>query len=272
MTKWTDYVWEYAKEHDVSFKEAMKLARSSYKQSKSKPLEDSDAKAEMQGTEMIEEVESDEEGMEEGKEEMGGGELKYREVGRFPPKSRKLLAKVGDEKIRSLTVERSPLSIGRIINWMTFGYYDKAVQKTQPFDSMFHLRLIINKKYMVQKNEVLEFSYAPRLYLKDTMTVHLPRGFDMTINELLDNTKKAIGPKKFSRYDAVYLNCQIFVKDILKSNGLLTKELNKFIVQNVKSLFDQFPPFIKKIVSKITRGAAKFDRVVQGEGMRRKSS
>lgn len=201
----------------------------------------------------------------------GGELLPKRKPGIFPPRSRKLLAKVGGEKITSLAIERSPLSLGNAINWLTWGYYDKAVQDTQfPHDKMFHLRLIINGKYILEKNQVLNFQPLEKVALHETLRLKLPRGFDRTINEAIELTRKKMGDKQFSNYDAKYNNCQIFVKDFLKANGLLTAERNKFVVQNTKAFFEKFPRFLKKLVKKITNAAARVDRLVEGEGKKKK--
>lgn len=208
------------------------------------------------------------------KEELEGGELiPKRKPGIFPPKSRKLLAEVGDEKIWMIMIERSPVSVGRVINWLTFGFYDKAVQKTQfPHDYMFHLRLIINGRYILEKNEVLNFQRYEKTPLHEVMVLTLPKGFDRTINEAIELTRKKMGDKQFSNYDAKFNNCQIFVKEFLKANGLLTKERNAFVVQNTKAFFEKFPGFMKKLVKKITNMASRIDRLVQGEGKKKSQS
>ena len=197
----------------------------------------------------------------------GGEILPKRKPGIFPPKSRKLLAEVGDEKIHLLMIERSPISVGRVINWMTWGYYDKAVQKTQfPHDYMFHLRLIINGRYILEKNQVLNFQRYEKTPLHEVMVLKLPKGFDRTINEAIELTRKKMGDKQFSNYDAKYNNCQVFVKTFLKANGILTKERNSFVVQNTKAFFEKFPKFMTKLVKKITNMAARIDRLTEGEG------
>lgn len=200
-----------------------------------------------------------------------GALLPKRKAGKFPPKSRALLKQVGNEKVTSLTVERSPISIGRVINWLTLGYYDKAVQETQyPHDKMFHLRLIINGKYIVEKNQVLKFAPVETVSLKEMMKVPLPKKFDKTINDMLDTTKKNIGDKRFTSYSAKYQNCQLFVKDILKSNGLLNPDLNSFIVQNTKKFFEAFPKFFTRLVKRITNTSARIDRLIEGEGIKKR--
>ena len=197
--------------------------------------------------------------------------LPKRKPGVFPPKSRALLKKVGNEKIKTLSIERSPISVGRAINWLTLGYYNKAVRESQlPHDKMFHLRLIINGKYILEKNQVLNFAPVEQVELKEAVKLKLPSEFDRTIQEAIDLTRKLMGDKKFSEYDPKTNNCQIFVKDFLKANGLLTKERNAFVVQNTKTFFDKFPRFVKRLVKKITSMAARIDRLVEGEGIKKK--
>lgn len=194
-------------------------------------------------------------------------QCKYRKVGIFPPKSRALLKMVGNEKVKSVILERSPISVGRVINWMTLGYYDKSVQKTQyPHDKMFHLRIILNTKYILEKNQVPNFQVGKSSMYKELINVKLPRDFEMTIQEFIDNQIKYMGAKKWSCYDAKFNNCQIFVKDALKANKLMTPEYNKFVVQNVNAFFKKYPKTVEKIVKKITNLAAKVDRMMEGEG------
>lgn len=195
---------------------------------------------------------------------------KYRKVGKFPPKSRALLKEVGGEKITSVILERSPISIGRVINYMSLGYYDKTVRDTQyGHDKMFHLRIIINSKYILEKNQVPNFQVGKSSMYKELLNVKLPRNFDMTIQEFIDNQMKLMGALKWSRYDARYNNCQFFVKDALKANGLLTTEYNKFVMQNVPAFFKKYPKTVAKIVRKITNMAAKIDRMIEGEGKKK---
>lgn len=207
----------------------------------------------------------------DGEGDVIGALLPKRKSGMFPPKSRALLKKVGNEKVTSLWVERSPISVGRFVNWMTLGYYDKAVRDTQyPHDKMFHLRLIINQKYILEKNQVPNFQEIEKTTMKEMMKVAIPKEFNKTINELIESTIKQMGKQQFSNYNAKYNNCQIFVKNILKYNGLLNPDLNTFIVQNTKKFFEAFPNFLKRIVQKITNAAARIDRLVEGEGVKRK--
>jgi hypothetical protein len=46
-------------------------------------------------------------------------------------------------------------------------------------------------------------------------------------------------------------NCQYFINLVLKSNGLNTDELESFVIQDTRHLFDNNPRF-RKIVNSIT--------------------
>lgn len=228
---WIEHVKQYAKEHNITYKQSLKEARADYK-----PVE-------------------------------GGFILKKRKAGIFPPKSRQLIGQVGGEKVVSLRVERRPILTW--LNYATFGLYKKALRRVN-YDRMFHLYLVINNKYMVEKNEVLNFvNYKPLKQKRETMEVVLPKDYNSTINELLDNTRTYMGDEKFSNYDVDNNNCQVFVASILQANKLITPRLLKFVKQNVASVLKQFP-FSKTVITGITDLAARINRLVEGEGRKHK--
>ena len=190
--------------------------------------------------------------------------LPFREAGKFPPSSRKLLEQVGNEKITSIRVDRSPISPTRYLKYIS--YYREALKRLD-FDDTYHLVLVINDKYELQKNEVLNFSkFVPRPKT-ESRNVVLPDGFDLSINELIENTRKQMGMTNFSEYNVISNNCQKFVTSILKANDLLTDELDSFINQDVESLFKYLPKGTVKVINTITSTAARFNRLFEGEGM-----
>jgi len=60
-------------------------------------------------------------------------------------------------------------------------------------------------------------------------------------------------------------NCQLFCKTLLQSNGLYTKELNDFIMQDVDELFKE-SPLAQKIADGITNIAGRVDSLLNGAG------
>lgn len=238
---WIDHVRRYAKEHNMSYKQAMSAAKDSYNKTAKTTTTDTPVET-----------------------PMDGGFLPLRAPGKFPPKSRKVLETAGPLKVLSLRVERAPISSMSFLRKITLGQIDTLIQKH--YDEMFHLSLVINNKYLVEKNQVLNFTIYKRRPQTQSMEVVLPAGFNLTINEMLEKTRKAMGDKAFSSYEVVKNNCQRFVSSVLTANGLMTPELDKFINQDVLSVINELPGAYP-IINIITDLAARFNRLIEGEGM-----
>lgn len=230
---WVEHVKAYATEHKCGYKEAMKLARPSYK-----------------------------------KKEKGikGGFFEKRTAGKLPPSSRKLLEKIGNEKITSLELERTP-----ILGWfniITFGRFYKFIHKLH-YDHMFHLSLVINGKYRLEKTQVVQIYPVTPLKDVEKMNVPIPPEYDATIDDMINITRDYMGVDKFSNYNVADNNCQIFLDSVLKANGLNTPETHKFISQDVETVIKNYPG-AKKIITAATNLAAKWNRLVEGEGKKKK--
>jgi hypothetical protein len=237
---WVIHVRKYQKDHNISYKEALVEAKRTYTRkttTKKKPIK-------------------------------GKGFLERRKPGLFPPKSRRLIAEVGDEKITSLRVERKP-----ILGWLniaTFGQYKKILKKIG-YDRMYHLSLIINEKYLLDKRDVLNFQmYRPSKKKNiQILDVPIPPEYDSSINDLINITRDFMGPERFSNYDVQNENCQVFISAVLEANNLLTPELKDFIEQDVESVLKKFPGAYS-VISKITDLAGRINRLVEGEGRKKK--
>merc|ERR1712070_422552 len=81
-----------------------------------------------------------------------------REYSILPILVRKNLNKYGDEKIQKIAIVRTPIekAINTLLSIMTKNKYNKA-DKNSGYDSMFHLSLYINDKYLFDKQEVVHF-------------------------------------------------------------------------------------------------------------------
>jgi hypothetical protein len=248
---WVEHVRQYQKDHNISYKEALKEAKSTYtKTTKPKTTKPKTTKKHK-------------------KTPTKGGFLKKRAPGFFPPKSRKLIAEVGDEKVVSLRLERKPI-LGWL-NTITFGAYKRALKRVG-YDRMYHLSVIINDKYRLEKNDVLNFVKFKETKVKKTeyLDVPIPPEYDATINDLINATRDFMTPERFSAYDVQDENCQVFIKSVLEANGLLTPELDQFIQQDVESILKQFSGS-RKVITGITDLAAKINRLIEGEGRKKKS-
>jgi len=195
--------------------------------------------------------------------------LPLRKPGLLQPTSRKLLEKVGDEKITSIDLVRSPIPGSGFLKRL--GFYKKVLDQLY-YDDLFHLAIVINDKYDFEKSMLVEFKPKVKRAKKEVFSVPLPTGFDTTIAEFIDNTRRAMGNQKFSEYNVVTNNCQNFVASALKANKIMTPEARKFTKQNIDELVHKLPKWATKLVSVATRSrtpfsAARFNRLIRGEGM-----
>ena len=89
------------------------------------------------------------------KKRIKGKGLLIRDRGNFPPSARSILQKVGNESITSLKIVRTPLSntVKDILNVISLGKFQKIYEKY--YDKLFHISLLINNKYNLEKNEVI---------------------------------------------------------------------------------------------------------------------
>jgi hypothetical protein len=200
--------------------------------------------------------------------------LSKRDPSKFPPKIRSMLTKYGSETVSSLTVARVPLSgfVTRLLNLISLGQYDKAVRDS-PYNNMLHLAVIINNRFTLEKNSVLNFvENINFLNQKDVETMDVPISSQFTIQEMFDRTAEKIGMKSFTNYRATSTNCQHLVLSVLEANGLLTDDLRQFIYQDPKEVFGRLDPIVAKIGQTLVDADAIKDRLIEGESIKKKKS
>ena len=183
-----------------------------------------------------------------------------------PPQVRNLLNKIGQEKVSSITLIRTPLSKATqiLLNIASFGQLQQKM-KDIGIDKLFHLSMLINGQYELEKNEVIKMRVNPNAIKSNSETVSVPVNGDITIQQLLDNTQKQMG-QNYGSYDAKTNNCSIFLSNVLSSNGLSNANTDVFINQKTEELFNAFPSLSKKIVDLGTTTGAVVERQISGEG------
>lgn len=186
----------------------------------------------------------------------------FRDAGKLSPKIRKLLEEVGNEKITSMTIFRKPISLS------SFAKYLRVLRNT-PYDELFHLGLILNTQngtYLLDKQEVIHFerSSLPKGENVETMDVKVDK--DISINELLEKTRKRMGDSNFTSYSSRRNNCQDFLLNILDANGLNSPEYRNFIKQDLEIVFQNLPSYADKISDFFTETSRLVERQMEGEG------
>lgn len=195
--------------------------------------------------------------------------LSKREAGTLPPAVRNILEKQGDTVIVSLRAVRTPLDMvtNAALNFVTLGAFNNAVKKSG-YDSAFHLALVINDKFVLDKQEVIKLTTSiPKG--KDTQSKTIPLAKQgLTIGQLLEGARKHMGDNKFTNYNAKTNNCQDFVIALLEGNGLMPEDssVREFIKQDAEAIFKKLPKGTAKIAKGVTDFAAKANRFVFGKG------
>jgi hypothetical protein len=124
-------------------------------------------------------------------------------------------------------------------------------EKHNPYDTLWHLYILLTlddgNVLRLEKNSVLSL----KLNAKDdehteSMPVEYPKGKLITLNTLLENTRKAMG-KKYFLYNAKGNNCQHYLKSVLMSNDLGTPEEIDFIFQSTREIFNKSPDYLRRI-------------------------
>jgi|688.fasta_scaffold219532_2 hypothetical protein len=199
-------------------------------------------------------------------EQQIGTGLLVREAGKLEPSGRQLLSEVGNEEIKTLDIVRTPLSsfTKTFLNIISLGQFEKISKKY--YDEMFHLSLWINGKYNLEKNEVVKFNRSnPREAKSQVKSITaIPTG--ITIQQLIDNAIKRMGPENFSNYDAERLNCQNFLLNVLDGSNIGDKSDGDFIFQDASKIFQELPEYAKVLGKVSVKLGAIFNRLIKGEG------
>lgn len=174
------------------------------------------------------------------------------------------LNKYGMDQIKKIRVSREPLSskIQQALELVN-------KQSKEKYDELFHLSLIVTVQYrdlLIEKNETIEIE--DNFKMKSTRTlIDVPmNGKQITLNKLMENTLNGMGPEKYFEYNAWLNNCQSFVSSILKYNGLLTPELQKFIMQDLTQIVETTPWLARKFADFVTHTAGWFKKIT-GKGI-----
>lgn len=182
----------------------------------------------------------------------------------YSNKVKRILKKYGDSPIEMITIDRTPLSAFNklLLNVASLGEFEKRVGRSQ-YDKLFHLRMDIKTqkgRVSLEKNERINMDEKPKKQPKAERTDIPIRGRELTINQLLENTKKAMG-KNYFPYDPYQNNCQNFILEVMKSNGIGNQSQRDFVKQDTTFVFKNSPNF-RKIARTLTAVGGEVSKTV----------
>ena len=191
----------------------------------------------------------------------------------YPPKVRAYLAKISGGVVNSIQIRRNPIQslINIALNKITQGKLEE-VKRVFGYDKLFHLSMIVgfmleNKQQfcVIEKNEVINISPSFQT-TDDTEYYSIPISpTNLTVGEMMARAEEAVGPS-FFLYDAFNNNCQMFLLNILRANGLLNPEAEAFINQRADEIVKGLPSYTAPVARALTDVAAIANVAIQGEG------
>lgn len=188
----------------------------------------------------------------------------------FPPYVRNIIAQNAGFTIKSIIICRNPINnnIHNLLNMVSRGQISENMKKLQ-YDKLFHLFMIIklydNRMILVEKNEVVNMKIIKEDVPIDSY-IEIKLVYPITFGNFIKNAVNKIG-KSIYLFDHINNNCQKFVTDLLKSNNLLTPEADKFINQDIKSIFSTTPKWVNVISKLATDSYALLNRLIYGKGI-----
>lgn len=194
---------------------------------------------------------------------VGGDIMKFLDwlLGYETSRFKSFLKQHGEEPITSIQISRVPISstIRYLFNIITLGYFEKAHKKLG-FDNFFHLSIVLNGKYRIEKNETVNQKSFAKSDKEELIDI---KAGGFTINDFIKEGSSA-NPKNFwGEYNALGNNCQAWVTMVLKGNGLFNNQLNSFINQDMQALAQELPGYTSSVAKDITDLASVVNRVLQ---------
>ena len=162
----------------------------------------------------------------------------------FSTKVQNILARVGNERIYTITIYRTPL------NSMIKNILQIASLQNIEYDQLFHLGMIFNNQVLLEKNSIVNMEINPRLP-KDTEFINIKFNQSLSINQFINNGLQYMSAEKFFSYQSGSNNCQDFALSLLHANGVNDNSLNTFIKQDVSSIFAN-NSYLRRFANNIT--------------------
>jgi len=174
----------------------------------------------------------------------------------------------GNLNIVKLVAKRIPLPsiYENILTVLTFNQW-KQKKEEYKIKNFFHTYLVATfengTQCIIEKYEVVSISsdITPDDEYTESMDVNLVRS--ISLHDLIQNTLNKVGDYKFYVYDDTKQNCQVLTCDILQSNGILTNDLKKFILQDVDELFNKLGENINELIDTTTTLGSVYKRFLQ---------
>ncbi len=193
----------------------------------------------------------------------------------YMPSVRKLLQEIEGKKIVKMIVVRDPIKeeIHMLANAISMNEINKF-KKEVSIDDLFHLfgvcTLDDGQMIRFEKNAEIEAFKISKIQQIDKSNIFecvVPN--QISLNELLDNTRRKIGDRLFFDYNGMTNNCQDFLYNCLYHNGYesVNPKMKSFIKQDLTKLAKNMSSTSKTIMNTLTDLGKKTNILIGGAGL-----
>ncbi len=192
----------------------------------------------------------------------------------YSPKVKDIINKFGNDEIRRIEVIRKPVNtiLLKALSALSFGQFEKRV-KESGYDALYHLQLIVktvnDKNVLIEKNEIINMDLKPKKSSDSEVKRIDNVRSGLTINMLLEGARQIMGDKAFFKYDGSKSNCQDFAISLINGSNLNNPQVQAFVKQDTKRLFEGLS-FMRKFANTTTDIGAVAQVVMQGGKIRGK--
>lgn len=169
-----------------------------------------------------------------------------------------------DVPITSLQVARAPIKqyVNIALQLMSAGKFDD-VKKKLNVDKLYHLFIVINNKWRIEKNDVVKVQEFKNTPDTDMIDIDLSKFPNLKIKDLFYNIPNV--RDYWANYDPVSNNCQDWVLSVLRNSTLIKVEYIPFIKQDIEKLIKDEPQLKEsfKSASLIARLAGSANKLLQ---------
>ena len=193
----------------------------------------------------------------------------------YMPSVRKLLQEIQGKKIVKMVIVRDPIKeeIHMLANAISMNEINKF-KKEVSVDDLFHLFAVCtlddNTMIRFEKNAEIEIIKISKIQQTDKNNIFecvVPN--NISLNDLLDNTRKKIGDRLFFDYDGIKNNCQDFIYNCLYHNGYdaTNPKMKSFIKQDLTKLAKNMSSTSKTIMNTLTDLGKRTNILIGGAGL-----
>ena len=154
----------------------------------------------------------------------------------YSPKVKEILRKFRKQRVVGIKILRRPVQ--QYVKFAVDHILDMQEEiEMKGYDNVFHLameyELDDGTRILNEKNDVINMEVNTEKKFNKQITLNVTNK-KLSILNYQNRAMKNVGNYNFFTYDPSNNNCQVYIDNILKTNGLKSAETDEFILQDIK--------------------------------------